>query len=581
MEEKITVADFFCGAGGFSEGFRQAGCKIVLAVDNWEPARQTHNLNHPDCKHLGLDCHLDTKGDILLIHTEKINEIVDDVTVIIGSPPCISFSSSNRAGKADKSLGIKLIEKFLQIVAVKKYSPDSKLKYWIMENVPNSRKYLKSNYTFHSLGLNDNVLKKLGIIKKQEDIAIIIDTSTNNIYNSVNYEVPQRRKRFICGDFPQPKQKTHDKDSWIPLRKVINALKEGKTKVIDPNYGFVINQEHLTDHPYDTIIPRFEWEEARIKKEQARYYGKMSFPENESVPSRTVMATRSVLSRESMILPNGSRGNYRAPTIREVASLMSFPITYLFQANNEASKYRLVGNAVCPKLSFAFAEAIMDAEKKRVEYSPNPHSDRLKLTVNLRKSPPPLKKARDKQILTGFAEIVPNLKYKNFRVELDNNFPKLNNGKVIWSASIHHATGKDSMKVAKPSMREIKAIFNTFPKKDKISNFIKDINSLFNGNIPPSNKFQEQHCFSKHDRIFLTPRQALKKIKSITNKHFPEKTYKDVIVSNIKNHKPKSKYIRFNRGSPPEDMIPLRMLAALYGVTYISSLTNNKRDKQK
>ena len=35
----MRVADFFCGGGGFSEGFRQAGFKIVFAVDKWEPAR--------------------------------------------------------------------------------------------------------------------------------------------------------------------------------------------------------------------------------------------------------------------------------------------------------------------------------------------------------------------------------------------------------------------------------------------------------------------------------------------------------------------------------------------------------------
>ena len=133
MINKYTVADFFCGAGGFSEGFRQAGFDVVLALDSWEVAKQTHKLNHPKCKHPGLDCHFETGGDILKIPTERINEIVDDVNVIIGSPPCVSFSTSNKAGKADKSLGLKLIEKYLQIIAVKKHKKNSKLKYWLME----------------------------------------------------------------------------------------------------------------------------------------------------------------------------------------------------------------------------------------------------------------------------------------------------------------------------------------------------------------------------------------------------------------------------------------------------------------
>ena len=43
----MRVADFFCGGGGFSEGFRQAGFEIVFAVDKWEPAVRTYKGNKP------------------------------------------------------------------------------------------------------------------------------------------------------------------------------------------------------------------------------------------------------------------------------------------------------------------------------------------------------------------------------------------------------------------------------------------------------------------------------------------------------------------------------------------------------
>lgn len=126
----MRVIDFFCGAGGFSEGFRQQGFEIIMGIDNWRPAVQTHNLNH------GLNDEvmdvLDFEGDL-----SRINEL-PDTEVIIGSPPCVTFSMSNRAGKADKTLGIRLIEAYLRVVAVKKYQPDSILKAWLMENVPRS-----------------------------------------------------------------------------------------------------------------------------------------------------------------------------------------------------------------------------------------------------------------------------------------------------------------------------------------------------------------------------------------------------------------------------------------------------------
>ncbi len=48
--QKLKVIDFFCGGGGFSEGFRQAGFDVIWAVDNWLPAVITHQENHPESK---------------------------------------------------------------------------------------------------------------------------------------------------------------------------------------------------------------------------------------------------------------------------------------------------------------------------------------------------------------------------------------------------------------------------------------------------------------------------------------------------------------------------------------------------
>ena len=47
---QLRVADLFCGAGGFSEGFRQMGFDVVYALDNWKPAVEAHRLNHPECE---------------------------------------------------------------------------------------------------------------------------------------------------------------------------------------------------------------------------------------------------------------------------------------------------------------------------------------------------------------------------------------------------------------------------------------------------------------------------------------------------------------------------------------------------
>lgn len=54
---------------------------------------------------------------------------------------------SNKAGKADKSDGVRLIESYLRVVAIQKIKVNSKLKAWYMENVPESEHHIKKTYT--------------------------------------------------------------------------------------------------------------------------------------------------------------------------------------------------------------------------------------------------------------------------------------------------------------------------------------------------------------------------------------------------------------------------------------------------
>ncbi len=87
--DNFTVIDLFCGAGGFSEGFRQQGFEIVNGYDYWKPAIATYSHNFGAGKGI-LKNILDFKDDISAI------EALPDTEVILGSPPCVSFSNSNQ-----------------------------------------------------------------------------------------------------------------------------------------------------------------------------------------------------------------------------------------------------------------------------------------------------------------------------------------------------------------------------------------------------------------------------------------------------------------------------------------------------
>lgn len=53
----IDTIDLFAGAGGFSEGARDAGCRVVWAANHWQAAVDTHAANHPHTDHACQDLH--------------------------------------------------------------------------------------------------------------------------------------------------------------------------------------------------------------------------------------------------------------------------------------------------------------------------------------------------------------------------------------------------------------------------------------------------------------------------------------------------------------------------------------------
>ena len=198
----------------------------------------------------------------------------------------------------------------------KKYKKRSILKYWILENVPNSQKYIKEEYTAKELGLSG-------------DFTLSTRNTASRIYSAQNYGVPSKRLRFICGEFPEPQKTVQLESEFVPLGDILNRL--GKPKehldriILDPNYKLRMLSSSITDHHYIQEFAEFEWRQAKRLKEDKGYMGKMSFPENLRKPSRTIMATFSAAARESMILPYG-KDKYRAPLYSRGCLSYEFPI---------------------------------------------------------------------------------------------------------------------------------------------------------------------------------------------------------------------------------------------------------------
>ena len=91
MNTKPTAIDLFCGAGGLSEGFRQAGFRVLAGNDIDEVAGETYSATHLDAVFLG--------GPIQEITAKKLLSETGlakgDLDCLIGGPPCQAFSVYN------------------------------------------------------------------------------------------------------------------------------------------------------------------------------------------------------------------------------------------------------------------------------------------------------------------------------------------------------------------------------------------------------------------------------------------------------------------------------------------------------
>jgi DNA (cytosine-5)-methyltransferase 1 len=356
LHRPLKVVDLFCGAGGFSEGFKQQGFEIAYAADNWNRAVKTFKSNHPAAEVV--------KADLTSLSADGVPR----ADVIIGGPPCTEFSASN-SGPRDIESGMALAMRFLHYV----YS--LRPHWWIMENVPGLLKTLPRRIP----------LRRMGIMADG-----FFEIPRMTIFNAADFGAPQKRLRLFSGLFPDPTQ-THARsrisslegkayEQWIPMRRILEALPDplgspsAERLVRDPLYGMTLSETELQDHFGDScLMTREEAERNMRQKMKHPYYGRMEFPDNPNEPARTMMATQIKSSREAMVIETQHDGArvYRQLTVRECSSLQCYPISYRFSGSSLATKYRLVGNSVPTRLSAAVARAILaQAGESALESTP-------------------------------------------------------------------------------------------------------------------------------------------------------------------------------------------------------------------
>jgi len=315
LKSKYNMVDLFCGAGGFSEGFHLTGrYRVLLAIDNFKPAASTYRLNFPGVIVLNEDIR-DVDRNTLLDYID-----VNDVDVVIGSPPCEPFTGANPRREKNPldrlyidPMG-QLTLHYIRIVGI------IKPRVFVMENVP---------------AIIDDGLRN-ALVKEFKRIGY--DKIYFNILRAEDYGNPSHRLRvFISNIEIKPRKVEARRTVWDAIGDL-------------PSPGdYPLNHQPPPPLPYRKMrrLTRLTWGDALI------YYEGVEKKLPNLIKLHPYKLAPTVLGSSRFIHPFENR----LLTVREQARLMSFPDQFIFTGGRD-EQYNMIGEAVPVSLSFKIAEYI-------------------------------------------------------------------------------------------------------------------------------------------------------------------------------------------------------------------------------
>lgn len=330
-----TAIDLFSGCGGLSRGLKDAGYRVLAAVEIDPKACETYRANHQDVELLSRDIRQVSAAALMRCASVKKGEL----DLLAGCPPCQGFSTlRSRNGQAvTDDPRNDLIEDFARLAL------SLRPKMIMMENVPALAKYEKFI----------NFIERL-TTEGYQVVSKVLDVSA--------YGVPQRRKRLILSASRLGKPLlAPETTARITVRDAIGAL---------PQAGE--SGDVLHDIPTKSRSARVQaMIEAIPKDGGSRHslpdamkldchgrtsgfndvYGRMKWDD----VSPTITSGCTNPSKGRFIHPQENR----SITLREAAILQSFPADYRFIVSHGKQAIALmIGNALPPKFIAAHGRAM-------------------------------------------------------------------------------------------------------------------------------------------------------------------------------------------------------------------------------
>ena len=334
---KPRAIDLFSGCGGMTEGLKQAGFKVVGAVEIDPIAVRTFRANHRRVTVWN--------RDIRELTTSSVRETLGlrrgELDLLAGCPPCQGFSALrtlNGSRVVDDPRN-ELVDEFVRFV--REFLPKTIL----MENVP----ALEDDARFEDL------LRSLG------DLGYCHE---HRILDAADYGVPQRRERLVLlAGYKMPIKFAKTVKRRRLVRHAIGRLPISGDSG-DPLHDLPERRsERIKDLisriPHDGGSRRDIGEDHQLPCHQRcngfkDIYGRMSW--SDVAPTLTTGCF------------NPSKGRFlhpeydRAITMREAALLQTFPRRYRFPTEHGKTKIaELIGNALPPKFLKIHATEVAQA----------------------------------------------------------------------------------------------------------------------------------------------------------------------------------------------------------------------------
>lgn len=338
-----TAIDLFSGAGGLSLGLKQAGFRVVAALDNDPVAVRTYAANLGD--HIFQAPVEQVSASDLLA---KAGLARGECTLLAGGPPCQGFSVQRRGDREDSRNG--LVLQFIRFVE------EIRPKYFLMENVGGM-------LSKHGRSFMQEFARRASQLEYLLHIRIL---------DASEFGVPQiRRRAFLVGEyaprslarfaFPEPTNATNPLTVRFAIGNLPSPPMDG---TCHPDFANHYREARLTAINIERIqhIPQGGGREHLPERLQLAchknnpthrhmdVYGRLAWDE----PSVTLTARFDSFTRGRFAHPIEDR----SLTIREGARIQTFPDTFVFEGNREESA-RQVGNAVPPLLAKRLGESIL------------------------------------------------------------------------------------------------------------------------------------------------------------------------------------------------------------------------------